>query len=118
VLYGLVKKHGMPNTKVVLHGETPAAEPPAVARRAPAARDDDLPAETPRIQRERPLYESRREDSRRYNWRDDWPSGWREGSRRGYWLQRRDGSLVFVNPDRDREYRAPPPFFYGRRGWY
>jgi hypothetical protein len=114
VLFGLVKKHGLANTKVVLHGEVPAASPPAVARRAPADRDDEeAPAAAPRrAERERPLYDARR-DYRRYD--DYWRYG-RRDYRRGYWAQRRDGSLVFI--ERDREYRLPPPYFYSRRGWY
>ncbi len=71
LLFGLVKKHGLANTKVVLHGEVPAVSPPAVARRAPGASDDEAPAAAPRrLDRERPLYDDRRGYSRRYDSRD------------------------------------------------
>jgi hypothetical protein len=106
-LFNLVKRIGLANSKVVLHGEVPAVSPPAVARGAPGARDDE-PAATPR-RAERPLYDDRRDYyDRRYSSRD--PYG-----RRGYWVQRRDGSMVFIQ--REPEY-LPPPFFFGRRGWY
>jgi hypothetical protein len=107
VLFGLVKKLGMANTKVVLHGEVPAVSPPAVARRSPADPDDEPPAAMPR-RLERPLYDERRYYDRRYGSRDQY-------GRRGLWVQRRDGSMVFI--ERAPEY-LPPPYFFGRRGWY
>jgi hypothetical protein len=102
VLFGLVRKHGLANTKVVLHGELPAS-PPAVARRGSGADEDDAGAAPPR--RERPLYEQRRYSRDSYG-------------RRGFWVQRRDGSMVFI--EREPEYYYPPqqPYFFGRRGWY
>jgi hypothetical protein len=106
VLFGLVKKHGLSNTKVVLHGELPVASAPEVARRTPAPRDQPA-VERRRTQREQPSYD-RQEYSRRYESPDYY-------SRRGYWVQRRDGVMVFI--DREPEYR-PQPYFYGRRGWY
>jgi hypothetical protein len=103
VLFGLVKKHGLANTKVVLHGELPAS-PPAVARRGSGTGEDEEAAVAPR--RERPRYEERRAE-RRYS-RDSY-------GRRGYWVQRRDGSMMFI--EREPDY-LPPPYFFGRRGWY
>jgi hypothetical protein len=116
VLFGLVKRHGLPNTRVVLLGETPA-NAPAVARRAPEQdarqpgyieprgwRDDEnLPYSVPRrVERD---YDPPREARPDY--------------RQGYWLRRPDGSLVFV--ERERHYRQPlpppPSYFYGGRRW-
>jgi hypothetical protein len=144
VLFGLVQRHGLPNTRVVLLGETPA-NAPAVARRAPeyggqpgyvdprdgggelyssprrappALRDgEDLPTSAPRrVEREYPPRDVR----------PDYRQGYRDQGYRGqgywgqgYWLRRPDGSLVFV--DRERDYRQPPPppppYFFGNRRW-
>ena len=104
-LWDLVKRDGMPNTRVVLSGEVPQVSDPAVSRRAPTYReqpayaDDDVAAAPPAR-----LYETDR---------------YRE-PRGGYWATRPDGSRVFY----DRERTAyppppPPPFFFPPRppGW-
>jgi hypothetical protein len=55
ILWGLVKQEKMANTKVVLFGEVPGAQPPAVAQRTPpvraAASIDDVAAAVPPLPR-------------------------------------------------------------------
>jgi hypothetical protein len=102
VLFSLVKREGMANTRVVLTGETPDTRPPAVARRTP---DWD-----------RPVYDNRD---------DTFPDGERRAEReylaeprpaRGYWVQYPDGRREW----HEGEYHPPPPwrgpfFFPGGR---
>jgi len=114
VLFGLVKRHGLPNTRVVLQGEVPASAP-AVARRAPPStrEDDDRSYSAPsRVERNGPPRVTREWNTQPYYGRQDYP-------RQGYWVQRSDGSMMFV--DREREYRQMPPppryFFDGNRRW-
>jgi L,D-transpeptidase catalytic domain len=120
VLFGLVKRHGLPNTRVVLTGEVPASAP-AVARRTLDHRDRPTYVE-PRDARQ---YDSRQYDplrddppraSRQYGDRPHYPR--QDAPRQGYWAQRPDGSLVFVEPEREyRQPLPPPPSFYGHRRW-
>ena len=105
MLWDLVKREGMANTRVVLSGKVPAASDPALmSRRAPALREqpayvnaDDTAMPPPRG------YES--ESPRE--------------PRSGYWVTQPDGSRVFY--DRERSGfppPPPPPFFLGRPpGW-
>jgi hypothetical protein len=106
MLWDLVKREGMANTRVVLSGQVPAMNDPAVSRRAPtfgeqpAYANDDVTAAPPA----RGFFES------------DQP----RDVRGGYWATRPDGSRVFY----DRERSAypppppPPPFFFPRPpGW-
>jgi len=105
MLWDLVKREGLPNTRVVLTGQVPSGNDPAVSRRAPtfgeqpAYANDDVTSVPPA----RGYYESGQP-------RDS----------RGYWVTRPDGSRVFY----DRERTAypppppPPPFFFPRPpGW-
>src|SRR5882724_5528496 len=102
MLWDLVKREGMANTRVVLSGEVPSAsDPAAVSRRAPTygepptyANDDATTVPPARG------YES------------DQPRDYRGG----YWVTRPDGSRAFY--DRERSSFPPPPFFLGRPpGW-
>jgi hypothetical protein len=102
VLWDLVKQEGMPNTRVVLNGELPAAGEPAITRRGPAYGDQ-------------PAYAND-------NWSNSAPqsSRYESAPRTGYWVRQPDGSRVFY--DSERTYNPPPPpapfFFPGRPpGW-
>ena len=113
MLFGLVKREGMANVRVVLSGEVPAASDPGVARprraiassRAMSARDiraKDIPANTTMC-------------PRRAGYRDD-GRGMQTAPRSGYWMQQPDGSRVFY--DRERMGPPPPPLFPPRPpGW-
>jgi hypothetical protein len=139
VLFGLVRRIGLPNTRVVLAGMTPAVTTPAVARRAPDYLEPHTGYGEPRPYGQRPL-EAQDSHRQRLNPADRPPypyetqspelrpqQSWPEPSRphaprTGYWLIRPDGSRVFV--DRERDLRPPPPpppppppFFFGRPGW-
>ena len=104
MLWDLVKREGMANTRVVLSGQVPLMNDPAVTRRAPTFR-------------EQPAYVNADEMNsppvRRYE-----PDVSRE-PRSGYWVTQPDGSRVFY--DRERSGfppPPPPPFFLGRPpGW-
>jgi hypothetical protein len=97
VLFGLVRKEGMANTRVVLTGVIPPPAP-AMARRAPHGDDDMVTGSAPRravrsygyMQDERPIYWG---SSRTYRQRDVYDDDWR--------------------------YRRPPPRYYlgPRAGW-
>jgi hypothetical protein len=98
VLFDLVKRMGMANTRVVLDGETPHRAP-AVAR-APGPDERARQGRRPRYDErtrygQRPGYIDPRGDTNGYPVRPD----------RGYWVQYPDGRREFV--DRD-----PPPFFF------
>ena len=114
-LFGLVKREGMANVRVVLSGEVPAASDPGVARRAPGYR-------------EQPGYVGQGYSGQGYSnqdyydvtsppraYRDD--RGFQTAPRGGYWMQRPDGSRVFY--DRERMAPPPPPPFFQPRppGW-
>jgi len=77
VLFGLVKKEGMANTRVVLTGVIPAASAPAVARRAPRYDDDTTGSAPPRVVRgyprdDRPIYWGRAPVRPSDFYDDDW----------------------------------------------
>jgi hypothetical protein len=116
-LFALVKQEGMANVRVVLSGEVPAANDPAVARRAPDYRDQpgyvgqNYPGQN---------YPSQGYASPGYD--EPAPRGYRgtarevrSAPRSGYWMQQPDGSRVFY----DRERVPPPsPYFMPRPpGW-
>jgi len=108
VLWDLVKQEGMPNTRVVLTGEVPSANEPAMTRRAPGydnrsvyANDDWSNAQP-----------SRRYESQRYE----------SQPRTGYWVRQPDGSQVYYDSEREaypRRSAPPSPFFFPPRppGW-
>lgn len=102
VLFDMVKREGMANTSVVLHGDTPRPNAaPAVARR-------DYEQQRPRYQ---PGYISPGEADRGERYYDRRAAA-RDNGRAGYWLEYPDGTRVFVDSERD----APPPpfpFFFG-----
>ena len=113
MLFGLVKREGMANVRVVLSGEVPAASDPGVARRAPGYR-------------EQPGYVGQGYSGQGYSgqyydvpsprgYRDD-GRGMQTAPRSGYWMQQPDGSRVFY--DRERMGPPPPPLFPPRPpGW-
>jgi len=104
-LWDLVKREGMPNTRVVLSGQVPSvSDPAAVSRRVPAfgepptyANDDEMTAPPAR----------------------GYVSGSPRDTRGGYWVTRPDGSRVFYDRERNGfPPPPPPPFFLGRPpGW-
>jgi hypothetical protein len=104
MLWDLVKREGMANTRVVLSGQVrPPASDPAVSRRAPAFR-------------EQPAYvggdATTLPPPRGYE-----PEPPRE-PRNGYWATQPDGSRVFYDRERSGFPPPPPPFFLGRPpGW-
>jgi hypothetical protein len=126
-LFSLVRQQGMANVRVVLSGEVPAASDPAVARRAPATReqpgyvDQSYPSQD---------YSSQSYPNQSYYSRQEYdvtsppPRGYRNNRREaeaaqprsGYWVQQPDGTRVFY--DRERMQPPPPPFFAPRPpGW-
>jgi hypothetical protein len=135
VLFGLVRRVGLPNTRVVLHGEVPASSPPMARRALPPQDYGERPGYVdPRGGRD-PRYSDPRYNDPRYGdprygdprqvdprpgyprpeyARPDYP---RQEARQGYWLRRPDGSLVFV--DREREFGPPQerPFYRGNSRW-
>ena len=98
-LWDLVKREGLPNTRVVLSGRVPSGGDPAVSRRAPAYRDqpayanDDVTSFPP---------------ARGYEWNAP-----RE-ARSGYWVMQPDGSRVFYDRERSAYPPPPPPYFFPR----
>ena len=116
VLFGLVRQEGMANTRVVLTGVPPDPRAPAIARREPGygePPENYSYRERPGFYRDRPGYVTGGSaDNEDLAPRTRDPRG-------GYWVQRPDGSQMFV----DRERMAPPPppappFFFGRPpGW-
>ena len=105
VLFDMVRREHMANTRVVLHGETPSADAPAVAR---APRTEQQPR-----YRNQPGYVAREGDNGSYPARAERGYGgpsYRGEASNGYWVQYPDGTRVFV----ERENRPlPPPFFFG-----
>jgi hypothetical protein len=109
-LFDLVKQEGMSNVKVVLFGETPGANAPAVARHAPDYRgrrnaDDDMV--TGSLPPSRRLWHDDRYERRGYD---------RYG-RRGTWVLRRDGSWLFYDREGYGPPPPPPPFAVRPWGW-
>jgi hypothetical protein len=102
VLFDIVRREHMANTRVVLHGETPPANAPAVAR-APRTEPQ------PRYQNQ-PGYVAREGDGGFYS------SSSRQADRGeasdGYWVQYSDGTRVFVR-QQGRPMPPPLPFFLG-----
>ena len=95
VLFGLVGREGMANTRVVLGGETPDARAPAMTR-------------PPRID-ERPTYDQRPLYDERPIYRE--PPGYYEQPRYGQ-QPRYDEQPRTGTDHRVRVYRAEPPFGY------
>jgi hypothetical protein len=145
LLFEMVKREGMPNVRVTLHGKTPPANAPWLARRAapdaaqPAfgpqgfERQDPerrafgpTPLPRPDLSRNAPGYIGPRDAERTASpafgpapWERPAPE-FEADARTGYWLVRPDGSRVFV--DRERAFRPPPPpppplFFGGARAF-
>jgi hypothetical protein len=103
VLWDLVKQEGMPNTRVVLTGEVPSANEPAMTRRAPSYDDRSVYANDDW---------SNAQPSRRYE----------SEPRTGYWVRQPDGSQVYYDSERTaypRRSAPPSPFFFPPRppGW-
>ena len=107
-LWDLVKQEGMPNTRVVLTGEVPSANEPAMTRRAPN-------------------YDNRGYDDRSVYANDGWSNAqpqrrYESEPRTGYWVRQPDGSRVFYDSERaayPRQPAPPSPFFFPPRapGW-
>ena len=111
MLWNLVKREGMANTRVVLTGQVPAMNDPAVSRRAPTLR-------------EQPAYVN--EDvttappAQGYPGQGYYESDTSRDSRGGYWATRPDGSRVFYDRERSGGFPPPPPrpFIFPRPpGW-
>jgi hypothetical protein len=106
VLFDLVRREGMANTQVVLHGVTPPAGAPQVARTAPYP--ERPPAFGPSdFERREPGYVAPGDRAARSE---------RTEPATGYWVQYPDGRRIFV----DREYNPPPapfPQWRGLPGW-
>jgi hypothetical protein len=96
VLFNMVKREGLGNTRVVLTGVVPAVSAPAVARRpaAPVAEPQEEEALPP----QRGYYDR--------GYPPPAPTA-------GYWVVRPDGSRVYY--ERDPRTMPPPPFFFPRR---
>jgi hypothetical protein len=125
ILFDLVKREGMPNTKVVLFGEIPPpASPPAVARRG----QPDQPQQ--RVEQRYPgqyqYYERRDYSDRRYGSDNDDEMTTGSVPRRdpnSYWRNERPTYWGGRSPTYDdraaRDYPPPPPpppfFFPGQR---
>ena len=107
VLFDMVRREGLANTRVVLAGVTPDARSPALARPRPDERPiyqyDERPSVRPSYSGRQPYYGDRRADDDGYS-----PvAGPYAAPRSGYWVQYPDGSRVFV--DRERDPRSLPP---------
>jgi hypothetical protein len=135
-LFNLVKQEGMANVRIVLTGAVPVATDPAVARRAPATREQPRSID-PNAGRgfSGPSYSGRDYSERGYPDRAfaapepdvtgtiRAPRATRDEAREipaaprtGYWVQQPDGSRVFH--DRERMMMPPPvPFFARPPGW-
>jgi hypothetical protein len=107
VLFDMVRREGLANTRVVLAGVTPDARSPALARPRPDERPiyqyDERPSVRPSYTGRQPYYGDRRADD------DGYPpvASPYAAPRSGYWVQYPDGSRVFV--DRERDPRSLPP---------
>ena len=109
-LFNLVRQEGMANVRVVLSGQVPAANDPAVARRAPGYRDQPgyVGQSYPNQDYPSQGYSDRGYPSQNYS-NQDYDTTSRP--RRGYWVQQPDGSRVFY----DHERMPPPPPFVRAR---
>jgi hypothetical protein len=133
-LFGLVRQTGMANVRVVLSGAVPAASDPAVARRAPATREQPGYVD-PRYPNQdyanpgyvHPSYPNQGYSTRDYEMTAPQPRTYRYDrreaeaapqappSRSGYWVQQPDGSRVFYDRERmpqQQQFFQPRP-----RGW-
>src|SRR5262245_58354224 len=119
ILFGLVRQTGMANVRVVLSGAVPAASDPAVARRAPAIREQPGYVD-PRYPNQdyaspgyvHPSYPNQGYSTRDYEMTAPQPRTYRYDrreaeaapqappSRGGYWVQQPDGSRVFYDRER------------------
>ena len=125
-LFSLVRQEGMANVRVVLSGQVPAANDPAVARRAPGYGDQPgyVGQNYPNQDYSNQSYPNQGYSTRdyevtspqprtyRYDRRDAEAAPQAAPSRSGYWVQQPDGSRVFY----DRE-RMPPQFLPRPPGW-
>jgi hypothetical protein len=104
VLFDMVRREGLANTRVVLAGVTPDARSPALARprldERPIYQYDERPNVRPSYSGRPLYYGDRRAD-------DDGTPNPYAVPRSGYWLQYPDGRRVFV--DHERDPRALPP---------
>jgi hypothetical protein len=130
-LFSLVRQQGMANVRVVLSGEVPAASDPAVARRAPATREQPgyVDQSYPNQGYPNQGYPNQGYSTRDYEVTAPQPRTYRYDRREaeaaphaapprggGYWVQQPDGTRVFY--DRERMQPPPPPFFAPRPpGW-
>ena len=106
VLFDLVRRERMANTRVVLHGDTPPAQAPALAR---APRTEQRPGYG-----QRPGYIARPDrDVTTSTPGERGEPAYRGEARSGTWVQYPDGTRVFVDRERDPRAVAPPPFFLG-----
>jgi hypothetical protein len=106
VLFDLVRRERMANTRVVLHGDTPPAQAPALVR---APRTEQRPGYG-----QRPGYIARPDrdvTTSAPGGRGEPVPTIRGDARDGYWVQYPDGTRVFVKGDRAAA--EPPPFFLG-----
>jgi hypothetical protein len=129
-LFGMVKREGLPNVRVVLRGVTPSSRAPAVAR--PAPQPEPEPGFDPRsVPGAAPGFDPRfgpgvgpgfeREpgfDREAAPAEPPRPPGGigRPGQRAGYWVIHPDGSRVFVDRERIHPFPPPPPFLLGPPG--
>jgi L,D-transpeptidase-like protein len=115
VLFDMVRREGLANTRVVLAGATPDARSPAVARPYPDERPRYQYGERPSYIGRQPYTGDRLADDNNYPPQAN-PYA---APRSGYWLQYPDGSRVYV--DRERDPRGlpqrPPQGFDAPYGW-
>ena len=115
VLFGLVKREGLNNTRVVLSGETLDPRAPAMARRPRNDEQFEPRNGEPAEQRGRRYGQGPRYIERTPDGMVVQPSGRTDSefpgdSSAGQWVQYPDGTRVFVRP------RTPPPtLFWGER---
>jgi len=106
VLFDMVRREGLANTRVVLAGATPDARSPALAR----PYSDERPVYRYQYD-ERPSARPSYSGQQRYYGDDGTPPqpDPYAAPRSGYWLQYPDGRRVFVDRERDPRGLPPPP---------
>jgi hypothetical protein len=100
MLWDMVKREGLPNTRVVLSGQVPSGGDPAVSRRAPAYRD-------------RPAYAN--DDVTTFPPARGYELNAPRETRSGYWVMQPDGSQVFYDREPSAYPPPPQPFFVPRQ---